>query len=89
MDSLMEQPVDIQELVKCIHVGLLCVQQRPEDRPTMASVVVMLDIENPILLQPKQPGYYTERFFTDTDSSSTNVKSHTRNEVTVTLLQGR
>ncbi|XP_055960390.1 G-type lectin S-receptor-like serine/threonine-protein kinase At4g27290 [Mercurialis annua] len=89
MDSLMEQPVDIPELVKCIHVGLLCVQQRPEDRPTMASVVMMLDNENPTLPEPKQPGYYTERFFTDTDSSSTNVKSHTRNQVTVTLLQGR
>ncbi|XP_015574228.2 G-type lectin S-receptor-like serine/threonine-protein kinase At4g27290 isoform X1 [Ricinus communis] len=89
MDSVMEQPVPTPELLKSIHVGLLCVQQRPEDRPTMSQVVLMLDSENLTLPQPKQPGFYTERFLTETDSSSTGVKCYTRNEVEVTLLQGR
>lgn len=30
------------ELLKCIHVGLLCVQENPADRPSMLDVVVML-----------------------------------------------
>lgn len=89
MDALMEKPVSTSELLKSIHVGLLCVQQRPEDRPTMSSVVLMLDSENPMLQQPKQPGFYTERFLTETDSSSTGRKPCTPNEVTVTLLHGR
>ncbi|RVW13863.1 G-type lectin S-receptor-like serine/threonine-protein kinase SD1-1 [Vitis vinifera] len=59
------------EVLLCVQVGLLCVQQRPEDRPTMSWVVLMLDSENPILPHPKQPGFYTERFPVDTDSSST------------------
>ncbi|KAF2305039.1 hypothetical protein GH714_001270 [Hevea brasiliensis] len=65
MDALMEKPVSTSELLKSIHVGLLCVQQQPEDRPTMSSVVMTLDSENPVLHQPKQPGFYRERFLTD------------------------
>lgn len=87
-DAFMEKAVPTSELLRCIHVGLLCVQQRPEDRPTMSSVVIMLDSENPMLPQPKQPGFYAERFFTETDSS-TGRKSCTPNEVTITILQGR
>ena len=42
-----------------IHVGLLCVQQRPEDRPNMLSVVLMLSRES-LLPKPRQPGFYTD-----------------------------
>lgn len=76
-------------VVRCIQVGLLCVQQRPEDRPTMSNVVVMLDSEHPLLDQPKQPGFYTQRSLFDTDSSSTGRMPNTSNEITVTLLHGR
>lgn len=76
-------------VVRCIQVGLLCVQQRPEDRPAMSNVVVMLDSEHPILDQPKQPGFYTQRTMFDTDSSSTGKIPNTSNEITVTLLHGR
>ncbi|KAG6419122.1 hypothetical protein SASPL_121333 [Salvia splendens] len=76
-------------VVRCIQVGLLCAQQRPEDRPTMSNVVVMLDGEYPILDQPKQPGFYTQRTMIDTDSSSTGKMPNTSNEITVTLLHGR
>ncbi|KAH6778845.1 hypothetical protein C2S52_010082 [Perilla frutescens var. hirtella] len=30
------------EMLKCIHIALLCVQENPGDRPTVASVVQML-----------------------------------------------
>ncbi|KAL1537386.1 hypothetical protein AAHA92_29905 [Salvia divinorum] len=30
------------EMLRCIHIGLLCVQEDAADRPTMASVVLML-----------------------------------------------
>ncbi|WOG90564.1 hypothetical protein DCAR_0309808 [Daucus carota subsp. sativus] len=40
--------------------GLLCVQQYPEDRPNMSSVLVMLT-SKVSLPQPKQPGFFTER----------------------------
>ncbi|KAJ4840529.1 hypothetical protein Tsubulata_027341 [Turnera subulata] len=54
--SLVKSSVPL-EVEKCIHIGLLCVQEDPEDRPTMSSVVVMLASNNIILPQPKRPAF--------------------------------
>ncbi|CAN6684354.1 unnamed protein product [Malus baccata var. baccata] len=51
---------NIYEVVRCLHVGLLCVQRVPEDRPNMSSVVLMLSSDF-ALPPPKQPGFYTEQ----------------------------
>ncbi|XP_017243110.2 G-type lectin S-receptor-like serine/threonine-protein kinase At4g27290 isoform X2 [Daucus carota subsp. sativus] len=57
------------EVFRAIQIGLLCVQQCPADRPTMATVVLMLTSELP-LPQPKQPGFFIERNVHEGDSSS-------------------
>ncbi|KAL5579248.1 hypothetical protein UlMin_011690 [Ulmus minor] len=88
MDKYMENAV-ASEVLKCIQVGLLCVQKRPEDRPEMTSVIFELHSENPTLLQPKQPGFYIERVSTETDSSSSLYKLYASNQLTVTTFQGR
>ncbi|XP_028063443.1 G-type lectin S-receptor-like serine/threonine-protein kinase At4g27290 isoform X3 [Camellia sinensis] len=88
-DVFMEDPIPTSEVLRCIQVALLCVQQRPEDRPTMSSVLLMLDSENPVLPMPKQPGFYSERVITDIDYSSTGKYHCTTNEVTITMLHGR
>ncbi|CAB4308570.1 unnamed protein product [Prunus armeniaca] len=41
------------EVLRCMQVGLLCVQERAEDRPTMSSVVLMLSSETATMPQPK------------------------------------
>ncbi|KAK9133682.1 hypothetical protein Scep_013210 [Stephania cephalantha] len=75
------------ELLRCIQVGLLCVQQRPDDRPTMSSVVIMLSSDSPNLPQPKHPGFYYQRSFSEGPSSS-NIISYEKN-VSFTTLEGR
>ncbi|CAA7040628.1 unnamed protein product [Microthlaspi erraticum] len=47
------------EIMKCIHIGLLCVQEKADSRPTMASVVVMFNASSFTLPRPSQPGFYT------------------------------
>ncbi|KAI3748630.1 hypothetical protein L6452_11860 [Arctium lappa] len=47
------------EVLRSIHIGLLCVQHHPKDRPTMSSVVLMFDKEGN-LPQPKQPAFFAE-----------------------------
>jgi len=37
-----QSPETEKEVMKCIHLGLLCVQENPADRPTMLDVLVML-----------------------------------------------
>ena len=48
---------NMEEVLRCLHVGLLCVQQSPIDRPNMSSVVLMLSGET-VLPPPKPPGYF-------------------------------
>lgn len=76
------------EALRCIHVALLCVQQQPEDRPTMSSVVLMLGSEN-TLPQPKQPGFSMGKSAAEQNSLSNKHESCSANEITLTLLQAR
>lgn len=87
MDAALDDQFQPSEALRCIQVGLLCVQQNPDERPTMWSVLSMLENENMLLSHPKQPGFYTERMFSKKDKLSAETSSS--NEVTVTLLHGR
>ncbi|CAI9756990.1 unnamed protein product [Fraxinus pennsylvanica] len=78
----------LSEVQRSIHVGLLCVQQCPDDRPSMSSIVFMLgnEVELP---QAKQPGFFTERdLFMAESLSSTNAPSSI-NQMTITLMEAR
>ncbi|CAL5335832.1 unnamed protein product [Camellia sinensis] len=76
------------EMLRSIHVGLLCVQESPEDRPSMSSVVLMLASEV-ALPQAKQPGFFTARNVLQTGSSSSKEAITTSNKITITLLSAR
>ncbi|RVW33592.1 Cysteine-rich receptor-like protein kinase 10 [Vitis vinifera] len=45
-------------IMRCIHIGLLCVQENVADRPTMASIVLMLSSYSLTLPLPSQPGFF-------------------------------
>ncbi|KAK2987260.1 hypothetical protein RJ640_017563 [Escallonia rubra] len=90
MDTLLEESYVPNEVVRCIHVALLCVQQRAEDRPTMSNVVFMLSNEGAELPQPKEPGFPTESSAKKAESSSTGQTSNpTANDMTITAVDGR
>ncbi|XP_021811622.1 cysteine-rich receptor-like protein kinase 10 [Prunus avium] len=46
------------EIMRCIHIGLLCVQENIADRPTMASIVLMLNSYSVTLPVPSQPAFF-------------------------------
>ncbi|KAJ4744250.1 Serine/threonine-protein kinase [Rhynchospora pubera] len=73
------------QIMRCIQVGLLCVQDRQEDRPHMSEVVLMLNSLNTSLPEPKQPGYFAVRDASDMESSS----SCTVIDMTVTVIEPR
>ena len=87
MDAALGDEFQGSEALRCIQVGLLCVQQSSDERPTMWSVLSMLESEDMLLSQPKQPGFYMERMFSKTDKLP--PETSTSNEVTVTLVHGR
>ncbi|OAY24618.1 putative receptor-like protein kinase At4g00960 [Manihot esculenta] len=46
------------EMIRCIHIGLLCVQEEVTRRPTMDSVVLMLSSHSVSLPQPDRVAYF-------------------------------
>lgn len=46
-----------QEVIRCLHIGLLCVQEDPTKRPTMASVILMLNSHSVSLPAPSAPAF--------------------------------
>ncbi|XLR36370.1 G-type lectin S-receptor-like serine/threonine-protein kinase At4g27290 isoform X1 [Arachis ipaensis] len=89
IDPNIKESCVIPEVLRCIHVSLLCVQQHPEDRPTMASVLVMLGSKMD-LVDPKEPGFFSCKLPTEVSSHSDqhNIMS-LNDELTITSLDGR
>ncbi|RWR93575.1 G-type lectin S-receptor-like serine/threonine-protein kinase [Cinnamomum micranthum f. kanehirae] len=87
IDPLMGDCLVAREVMKCIHIGLLCVQEDPADRPNMSSIVFMLGNETTNLPSPKQPAFATSRCHVH---SLRDVSSHSSvNVVTVSVVEPR
>ncbi|KAJ4980329.1 hypothetical protein NE237_031166 [Protea cynaroides] len=65
------------EVLRCIQVAHLCVQECAEERPTMSSVVLMLNSETTKLLQPKFPSFSHERISLEISESPSRQESST------------
>ncbi|KAF8051075.1 hypothetical protein N665_1805s0005 [Sinapis alba] len=53
--SSSSSPSPSAEALRCIQIGLLCVQAHAEDRLSMASIVLMLGSQNEVISLPKPP----------------------------------
>ncbi|XP_037479537.1 receptor-like serine/threonine-protein kinase SD1-8 [Triticum dicoccoides] len=49
------------ELERCIQIGLLCIQESPDDRPAMSDVVAVLTTKTSQIARPNRPGIYNQR----------------------------
>uniref|UniRef100_A0A0E0EUK1 Protein kinase domain-containing protein n=1 Tax=Oryza meridionalis TaxID=40149 RepID=A0A0E0EUK1_9ORYZ len=70
----------LDEALLCIQMGLLCVQENPDDRPSMSSVVFNLENGCTALPTPNHPAYFAEK--RDELMNSTNT-------MTLTIIEGR
>ncbi|KAG0496174.1 hypothetical protein HPP92_000865 [Vanilla planifolia] len=50
---------NLEEVLRCIHICLLCLQADPMQRPSMAMVVLMLSTNTEMLSAPSLPAYFT------------------------------
>ncbi|CAL4992847.1 unnamed protein product [Urochloa decumbens] len=75
------------DVMKCIHIALLCVQEKVANRPTMSDVVTMLSSNSMALLEPTHPAYFHVRVTTEVASATDEPCS--LNDVTVSALDGR
>ncbi|KAJ7968436.1 G-type lectin S-receptor-like serine/threonine-protein kinase [Quillaja saponaria] len=77
------------DILRCIHIGLLCVQELARDRPTVATIISMLHSEIVNLPPPKQPAFTQRQNMLSAESSQKKHRPSSINNVTVTIVQGR
>lgn len=82
------------EVIKCIQIGLLCVQENPNIRPTMATVVSYLNSHSPELSSPQEPAFFlhdrtNQDIAAQKSSSVNNFVSFSVNEVSISEFYPR
>ncbi|KAF4394384.1 hypothetical protein G4B88_018534 [Cannabis sativa] len=87
MDQTLEESYKEDQFIKCVNIGLLCVQEEAIDRPNMSNIVTMLDCDFVTLPSPKQPAFVHRRDSSSTPSSSN--KPGTNAEISYTMEEGR
>nr|GEY71939.1 G-type lectin S-receptor-like serine/threonine-protein kinase At4g03230 [Tanacetum cinerariifolium] len=70
MEQVLLESYNSDEVLKCIIVGLLCVQEDPDDRPNMSTVVTMLTSDIATLPEPKQPAFREAQWARGSDGLS-------------------
>ncbi|XP_042386689.1 uncharacterized protein LOC121978406 [Zingiber officinale] len=72
-----------QEVLRCMHIGLLCVQEDPVQRPTMANVVIMLNSHSISLPTPSAPAFvnHTGSTTTETNGVLGRDRNYSENQV--------
>nr|XP_007133399.1 hypothetical protein PHAVU_011G175600g [Phaseolus vulgaris]ESW05393.1 hypothetical protein PHAVU_011G175600g [Phaseolus vulgaris] len=60
VDPSLNEVFDHEEVQRCIHIGLLCVEHYANDRPTMSDIILMLTSKSPIVSLPQKPAFYVQ-----------------------------
>ncbi|XP_013738358.2 putative cysteine-rich receptor-like protein kinase 23 [Brassica napus] len=58
VDPSFQENYQTNEITRCIHIALLCVQEEAEDRPTMSAILQMLTTSSISLAVPRPPGFF-------------------------------
>jgi hypothetical protein len=95
LDQSLGDSYSRDEVLRCIQIGLLCVQEDPSDRPAMSLILLALNRGSITLPSPQQPGFFlhdkTEMHRKDMESDQSTTKSMpcSFNEVSITELHPR
>lgn len=91
MDPSLADSCIQHQFLRCVHIGLLCVENCPSDRPTMDDVISMLanDVSADLPF-PKRPANYYGSMSSAHDrkhnDSSQNISA---NGITITAMEAR
>ncbi|GER52998.1 G-type lectin S-receptor-likeserine/threonine-protein kinase [Striga asiatica] len=79
-----------EQVLRCVQVGMLCVQDNAGNRPDMSSVVLMLESENVALPLPTQPTFTSMKHNIDGDMwNGIKDGDQSSNNVTMSVIIGR
>jgi len=86
IDPLLEENYSKNEVIKCIHISLLCVQEKKSIRPTIADVVSYLDGRHTLEFpSPQEPAFFLE----DKMDTKTSTEHFSVNEMSISTYYPR
>ncbi|KAL0393727.1 UNVERIFIED_CONTAM: G-type lectin S-receptor-like serine/threonine-protein kinase SD1-13 [Sesamum latifolium] len=88
MDPTLRGSCITDQVQRCIHVGLLCVENHAVDRPTIEDVISMLKNETTSLPMLKNPAFIAGNSIFDEVEKSTSDELSSATEFTITKIQG-
>ncbi|KAJ7948959.1 putative Receptor protein kinase [Quillaja saponaria] len=77
------------QMLRCIHVALLCVEESADDRPIMSDIISMLTNESATLPLPTRPGFYTGRKVTKAQTFPKKSKECSINDLSISVIYAR
>ncbi|KAJ4887316.1 putative G-type lectin S-receptor-like serine/threonine-protein kinase [Raphanus sativus] len=86
IDPTVKDTQDVNEAMKCIHVGMLCTQESVIYRPNIGSVLLMLESRMSHLPRPRQPTFHS---FLNSGEIVEGQDVATVNDITLTTVVGR
>ncbi|KAM7530738.1 hypothetical protein LguiB_034148 [Lonicera macranthoides] len=91
IDPILQIPSSSSMPLRYVLVGLLCVQESPDDRPTIAEVLGMLSSENTaVLASPKRPAFTAGgRALLCKNLGGGNAESCSVNVLTASVMEAR
>ena len=88
IDPSLEKSYPTDEVLRCIQIGLLCVQESVTDRPTMLTIIFMLGNDSALPF-PKRPAFISKTTHKGEDLSCSGEGLLSVNNMTMTVLQPR
>ncbi|KVH91635.1 G-type lectin S-receptor-like serine/threonine-protein kinase CES101 [Cynara cardunculus var. scolymus] len=79
----------VPQLLRTIHVALLCVQENATDRPVMSDVISMLINDTMSLPTPKRPAFFIGTGASRSTSTKRMSDDHSVNNITITEMEAR
>lgn len=85
VDEALGDSYSSREAMRCIHIALLCVQDHPNDRPTISQIGYMFNNDH----HPHHPKQPTFTNALNNDQRLMSQYAFSTNEVTQTTIDGR
>ncbi|XP_035541723.1 putative cysteine-rich receptor-like protein kinase 35 [Juglans regia] len=89
MDPSLDDTVSSCKLIRCLQIGLLCVQENATDRPSILEVSSMLKSESATLTIPKIPAFSTKRNGDEGTKSQFQLENCSINDTTLSQMVAR
>jgi len=91
MDPTLNDTFVPDEVKRCIHVGLLCVEQYANDRPTMSDVIYVLTNKYELTNLPRRPAFYVRReiFEGETTSKGQDTDTYSMTAISTSCEEGK